>query len=165
MFFRTDEDKKTTNSAPKSEQKKVNKFRISLICRTSWSNSGFLSWLRNYSCIHARRKLIYSGLRTLLFEFFDANFTESKSNLSLVFVPAGLPGVCGQVTCRAGVFSNGSQIEFFFLHFQIVNLLELFFESLLELPCFPASYLLIFLFLQSLQVPGQAGKHILLFTQ
>ena len=53
----------------------------------------------------------------MLFEFFEAKFTESKSNLILVFVPAGLPGVCLQVTCRAGVFSNGSQIEFFFFAF------------------------------------------------
>lgn len=82
-FFCTGEDiKETTNSVPKSEKKKVDKFRICPICRTS--NSGFLSWLRNYySCQYefrqfnqvlskARRKLIYSGLRTVLFEFFEA---------------------------------------------------------------------------------------------
>ena len=83
---------------PKSEQKKFKKFRICPICRTS--NSGFLSWLRNYSCQYEFRQFneVLSMLEEswyipacgLCFEFFEAKFTESKSNLSLVFVPAGL---------------------------------------------------------------------------
>ena len=100
----------------------------------------------------------------MLFEFFEAKFTESKSNLSQVFVPAGLPGVCLQVTCRAGVFSSGSQIEFFFFGiFRLVNLLELFFESLLELPCFPAFYFY-FLFFRFCSYYRSQGKRVSIFS-
>lgn len=144
---------------PKSEQKKkVDKFRIFPICCTS--NSGFLSWLRNYySCQYefrqfnqvlskARRKLIYSGLRTVLFEFFEAKFTESKSNLSLVLcrpafhvIRLSLP--LSDLLCRS-VFKWVSN-RFFFLHFQIlVKLPKLFFESLLA-AMFP-SFLFIYFF-------------------
>lgn len=116
-----------------------------------------LSWLRNYSCQYEFRR--FNQVLSMLEESW--------------YIPA-----CGQC-CLNSVKLNLLSLratlvqflcwpafrEFFFCHFQIVNSLELFFESLLELPCFPAFYLFIFLFLQLLQVPEQAGKHIFLFTQ